>query len=52
MITFNALQFVVVAMMARGLLSVILQPAPENPRGLWDMVDDDPATFYDPRLSA
>jgi hypothetical protein len=40
MITLDALQFVVVALVAGGLLAVILEIALKDPRGLWDMVDD------------
>jgi hypothetical protein len=40
MITFDPLQFVVVAFVACGLLAVILEIALKDPRDLWDMIDD------------
>lgn len=40
MITFDPLQFAVVAFVACGLLAVILEIALKDPRDLWDMIDD------------
>lgn len=40
MITFDPLQFIAVAFLACGLLAVILEIALNDPRDLWDMVQD------------